>query len=199
MDPIGPEGVGNIVVRQRHPHREQIRRGNAEPRQPLEADMMAVVQVGQQRTDAGRGRTACQAPCLLVLQHGSAGRIRRSDRRTAPPGSLPAGSAAGRYDRSGADSAALRPTRPSRNDRRQQRRHARSLDRLGTGLSGVSASGRALPSRGGHGLLDAFPTLALPRPNLSFEGGTCELLEVLRGHPTSASSSCIRKACEVAP
>ena len=69
------------------------------------------------------------------------------------------------------------------------------LDRLGTGLSGVSANGRVLPSRDGRGLLDALPTLALPRPNPSFEGGTCELLDVLRGRPTSASSSCIRNAC----
>ena len=68
------------------------------------------------------------------------------------------------------------------------------LDRLGTGLSGVCVSGRVVPSRGGRGLFGALPGLALPRLNPSFDGGTCELLDVLRGRPTSASSSVTRAA-----
>ena len=60
-------------------------------------------------------------------------------------------------------------------------------------LSGVSAKGRDFPSRDGRLPANALRR-PLPRPNPSFDGGICELLDVLRGLPTSASSSEIRAA-----
>ena len=58
-------------------------------------------------------------------------------------------------------------------------------------LSGTSASGLAFPSRGGRFPVDGFRRF-LSKPIPSFDGGTCELLDVLRGLPTRASSSVIR-------
>ena len=65
------------------------------------------------------------------------------------------------------------------------------LDRLGTGLSGVSLSGRVLPSRAGRGPPDSLRRFR-SRPIPSFDGGICEFTDVLRGLPTSASSSVIQ-------
>ena len=176
-----------------------LRDGQAEhlggkPRQPLEADMMAVVQVGQQRTDAGterrarghprrrRGPVAPAAPTAATAQQFHPRHHRPDRRQIDMVVAVPAALRCARHVRpavtAGSGDDALGP-----------------LDRLGTGLSGVSVSGRALPSRDGRGLLDALSDLALPRPNPSFEGSTCELLDVLRGRPTSPSSSCIRNAC----
>src|SRR5579859_7061725 len=58
-------------------------------------------------------------------------------------------------------------------------------------LSGLSASGLAFPSRGGRLPAAGFRRF-LPKPIPSFDGGTWELLDVLRGLPTRASSSVIR-------
>ena len=58
-------------------------------------------------------------------------------------------------------------------------------------LSGVSVKGRAFPLRDGRLPVDASRR-PLVRPNPSFDGGICELLDVLRGLPTKPSSSDIR-------
>ena len=189
-----PEDVGDGALRD-----GQAEHLGGEPRQPLEADMVAMVEVGQQRADAGtKWRARChphwrRAPVAPATPTAAAAeqlhpRHHRPDRRQVDMVvAVPAALRCARHVRpavtAGSGDDALGP-----------------LDRLGTGLSGVSANGRVLPSRDGRGLLDALSALALPRPNPSFEGGTCELLDVLQGaRPAPQAPSPARPAARSDP
>lgn len=88
-----PEHVGDGALRDGQA--EHLAR---EPRQALETDVMAGE--GRSAQSGCRDRTVYPAPSRPAPRPGSADRIRRSGRRTTPPVSPRAGSAAARCDRS---------------------------------------------------------------------------------------------------
>ena len=182
----GLERVGHAAERVgdgalRDPQPEQLAH---EPAQPLEADMMTVVETEQQRVEVRRERRARRHA------RGRLGPEPASATGTAPAQKLdPRGV---RHDRRDVDMVVSRRTcwtcpETSAPQWPQASARRRSVS------SGSSARRRDVPGREGRGVF------AVPLPGrLALgpeDGGRCEFFEVFLGADSLASSSAIRAAC----